>query len=142
MGWGSELRRDDAVGRLVAEGVAGRALPDVDVIAVHQLGPEVAAELAGRRRVVFVDARTTDLDRGVRVDALDPATRPRGVTTHVLDPSAVVALAGMLGALPQEVVVVTVPAADVGFGTELSALATAAVPEAVEVVVDLCRASG
>ena len=54
IGYGNELRRDDGLGPRVAASLAG---PGVRALAVRQLTPELAEEVATARLVVFVDAR-------------------------------------------------------------------------------------
>jgi hydrogenase maturation protease len=56
IGYGSSLRGDDVVGRLVAESVAELHLPNVVAISCTQLVPELAAQIAEARAVIFVDA--------------------------------------------------------------------------------------
>jgi len=135
LGYGSELRSDDAAGLHVANAVAQRELPGVAVRTAHQLTPELAADIEGRGRVVFVDASVDVAEVEVRWLEADPA-RPPG--SHHVDPGGLLALAAMLGNAPPEAVVVRVPVTslDVGFG--LTAPAAAAVEEAVEEVLALC----
>lgn len=54
LGYGSDLRGDDALGRLVAEAVSG--WEGVRALSVHQLTPELAMEFETCARVVFADA--------------------------------------------------------------------------------------
>lgn len=56
IGYGNTLRGDDAVGPLVAEQVAIWNWPDVRSLPVHQLTPELAAEIAQVEAVFFIDA--------------------------------------------------------------------------------------
>jgi hypothetical protein len=56
IGYGNTLRGDDGVGYQVAETVAEWQLPQVRSIAVHQLLPELAADIAEVDLVIFVDA--------------------------------------------------------------------------------------
>jgi hydrogenase maturation protease len=56
IGHGNELRGDDGAGPSVARAVASWHLPGVRTLAVHQLTPELAEDLAQTKRVVFVDA--------------------------------------------------------------------------------------
>jgi hydrogenase maturation protease len=135
VGYGSDLRGDDAVGRRVAEAVGERNLRDVRVLSLHQLTPEVAADLTGVGTVVFVDAdvRVTS----VAVRELTPS--PSGaVTTHHVSPRALLDLAALLGEVPERAYVVSVPAVDLSIGTELSPVAADGVTVAIGRVVDLC----
>ena len=135
LGYGSDLRRDDAAGRRAAEALAARDPAGVEVRVVHQLAPELAAACAGRRLVVFVDA-AVDLG-GVRVEAVDPrAAGP--VTTHHVHPRSLLGLAARLGWAPDAAVTVSVPAADLGLGTELSPRTQVAVGEAADRLAELC----
>ena len=56
IGYGNELRGDDAVGPEVARCVAEWRRPEVVGIAVHQLTPELAVALSEVAVVIFVDA--------------------------------------------------------------------------------------
>src|SRR5262245_16832288 len=59
LGYGNTLRRDDAVGPLVAEAVSRWGRPDVVALAVPQLVPELAEPLSRARLAIFVDAALT-----------------------------------------------------------------------------------
>lgn len=139
VGCGASLRGDDDAGRRVAAAVAAVELADVEVQLFHQLGPELAADLADRRLVVFVDA-ATDTER-VTVDILHAGGAP-AATTHHLDAGGVLDLAAALGGTPVAAVTVAVPAVDLGIGTDLSPTTSRAVEEAVTEVLGLCRSAG
>ena len=53
IGYGNELRGDDAVGPLAARKLADRGF---DALALHQLTPELAERIAAARAVIFLDA--------------------------------------------------------------------------------------
>jgi hydrogenase maturation protease len=136
IGYGNDLRGDDAVGRRVAEAVEALGLSGVDVRSLHQLTPELAGELEGHDVVVFVDA---DMRVGdVSVQRLETDGRQVRATHHV-DPRGLLALADLLGAPPAAAVAVSVPASDLALGEALSAQAHAAVPAAVDAVVEALR---
>ena len=78
VGIGNTTRRDDAAGVLVAERVA-RLRPLADVIAVHQLVPEIAERMAEADVVVFVDASATASD----LTLSDVVADPTSTSTHV-----------------------------------------------------------
>jgi hydrogenase maturation protease len=117
LGVGSELRSDDAAGRHVADAVARAGFDDVEVVSVHQLTPELALDLAGRDRVVIVDAAVDVTE--VTVSEIEPVAGEQPFSHH-LGPGTLVALAGRLGTAPGSVVVVSVPVHDLALGTELS----------------------
>jgi hydrogenase maturation protease len=135
IGYGSELRRDDAAGRHAAEQVATRGLAGVRVLSVTQLAPEHAADIADSRLVVFVDASI--VDDAVSVRSVVPAW-PDWRLTHHLTPAALLGLAQAVGDRIPEGVIVTIPITDAALGLSLSARAAAGVREAVERIVELC----
>src|SRR5579871_5606628 len=79
VGYGSELRGDDAVGQRVAEQVGGWGMPLVRAIAQHQLTPELAQPLAGARMAIFVDAAVGNDGERVQVRSIAPATMDGGL---------------------------------------------------------------
>ena len=135
VGYGNDLRGDDAVGRRAAEAVAARRLPGIRVLSVPQLTPELAAEFAGCRCVVFVDASVADQtvhQRTLRASSLDSRL------THHVAPESLLAFGTVLGFAPGEAFVVTIPATHLELGTQLSADAAAAMDEAVQCIIALC----
>lgn len=136
VGWGSELRGDDAAGRAVAAAVGARSLAGVDVVAVHQLTPEVAAMLAGRRHVIFVDAAVD-----VATVTVEPLRgEPGRPASHHAAPTALLALAGRLGWEPPRATLVRVPARNFDIGVRMSAVAEAGVHAAADEVARVCAA--
>jgi hydrogenase maturation protease len=138
VGVGSELRRDDAAGRRVADAIAARRMDDVEVRSVHQLTPELALDIDDRRLVVFVDASVDVTELTVR-EIVDDVAGPAG--SHHVGPPALLALAARLGHAPDRVMVVHVPVTDLGLGLELSPAASREVARAVETVIELLHPS-
>jgi hydrogenase maturation protease len=132
LGIGSELRSDDAAGRHVAERIGRLARPGVETRSVHQLTPELATDLVGRRLVVLVDA-DVEVDT-VTVRHLSHAPATAGAMTHHLDPAALLGLVDLFGPRPDAVVQVGIPVHDLELGTELSPATAVAVEDAVEQV--------
>jgi hydrogenase maturation protease len=108
VGYGSELRGDDAVGRLVARCVNGWGRHDVRALAVHQLTPELAEPLSEAEVVVFVDACADDGADLVRLRRLEAA--PGAAPGHTSDPRWLLALTEALYGRRPEAWLVTVPA--------------------------------
>ncbi len=138
LGVGSELRSDDAAGRHVADAVGRAELADVEVVSVHQLTPELALDLAGRDRVVIVDAAVDVTE--VTVTDIEPVAGEQPFSHH-LGPGTLLALAGQLDTAPSSVVVVSVPVHDLALGTELSTATAAAVETATARVLELLAAA-
>ncbi|MGF1587982.1 MAG: hydrogenase maturation protease [Pleurocapsa sp.] len=56
IGYGNTLRSDDGAGQSAANQIAAWGLPNVRSLAVHQLTPELAEDIANADTVIFVDA--------------------------------------------------------------------------------------
>lgn len=119
IGYGNDLRGDDAAGRLVAEVIAGMGMPGVTALSLPQLAPELAERLAQVRAAIFVDARLDDEDDSVQVRPLVPAD---ATTTfgHSGSPAWLLALAERLYGQRPQAWLVTVPAQRFELGEEIS----------------------
>ena len=141
IGYGNELRGDDAVGLRVAEAVDRLKLPDTRVLAVHQLTPELAEQLSQASAAIFVDAAVDGPPGQVEVAPCAPVDlgRPLG---HISDPDMLLALAeAVFGRTPSAwLVKVQVEATELG--EPLSAGAEQGVRAAVAVVAKLVRQLG
>jgi hydrogenase maturation protease len=71
IGYGNTLRCDDGAGQRVAEIVDGWDLPQVRSVAVHQLTPELAADLATVKLAIFVDVYISQDNCAVQVQDLN-----------------------------------------------------------------------
>ena len=99
IGYGNTLRSDDGIGYQVAEAIASWAIPQVKALAVHQLTPELVAEMAQVQWILFIDAAAIassvpDVPE-IQVERLQ-LDGPVAFTTHVTTPSALLALAKRL----------------------------------------------
>ena len=121
---GNPLRGDDGAGRAVGEALEEEGLP---VLTVHQLGPELADDVARAAAVAFVDAAAEGDPGEVRVRRLRPAAGALA-STHALAPEAVLALAERLYGAAPPAVLVTVTGRDFGLREGISAEVTAALP--------------
>ncbi len=111
IGYGNELRRDDAAGPLAARVVASWALPGVEAISSHGLMPEMAEPLSRAERAVFIDAA-----EGVSVEALPVAPEGTPALGHAGGPGWLLGLARRAFGRAPQAWLVTVPAADLGHG--------------------------
>jgi hydrogenase maturation protease len=143
IGYGNPLRGDDGVGPAVAAAVAADPRgAGARVLALHQLTPELAVDLAGARLAIFVDA-TVEAGPGQVVTRRPAAGVPAvagggaGPSSHHVGIDALIVLARELYGSAPEVAVVSVGVADLETGDRLSAAVAAAVPAAVEAVLAL-----
>jgi hydrogenase maturation protease len=138
IGYGNELRGDDAAGPRVAAAVAAMGMGNVRVLVRHQLTPELAEEMSQARAVIFTDA-ALGAER-VGVCSLSPESeRSRVFQAHVSSPQNLVGLAETLFGRCPPVWMVTVPARQVEFGAPLSTETFAGVTAAVGHIQELIR---
>jgi hydrogenase maturation protease len=152
VGLGSPDRGDDAVGLVVARGVAAHHLPGVDVVA-HEDPTDLVELWSGRELVVVVDAVRSDagpgtvvvLETGAGGERLPESAWGRAGRggTHAFGLASAVELARALRRLPDRVALVGVEAVSFDHGAPLSPAVAAAVPHAVHrVLATLCGEPG
>ena len=137
VGYGNDLRRDDAAGRRVADSIDRRELPGVTVRTSAQLVPELVDQMADAGRVVFVDASVDT--REVSIQRL--AASAPGARSHHATPSALLGLVVALDRECPQAFLVEVPAFDLSLGEGLSEPASAAVEQAIVAVAELVSAT-
>lgn len=130
VGYGNELRGDDGIGPRVAEHIAAANYPGVRVRSVCQLVPELAAELAEARMVLFVDA-LADPDRTAVELTPVAAEEITDWSTHIADPRTLLALTRAVYRRTPEAWWLKVPGRGFDFGEGLSAVAEEGVRQAV-----------
>ncbi len=123
IGYGNALRGDDGAGPAVAGGVADWGLPGVRALAMPQLVPELAEELAGASLVVFVDGWLGPEGESAQVEALTPSDRSAALG-HTSDPGALLALTRAVYGWCPPAWIVRIPAANFELGVGLSPAAT------------------
>ncbi len=136
IGYGNPLRSDDGLGHRAAEMMQNG---QCEVIAVHQLTPELAGEIALAERVAFVDAScaTNGREAGkVSRQALKSETLPPSGLSHHVSPQSLLALAGRLYGHEPQAVLFTVEALSFDLGEKLTPPVEAALPELLQRVWD------
>ncbi len=120
IGYGNELRSDDAVGRQVADTVAAWQIPGVLVLSVHQLVPELSEELSRAHTVLFIDARScTQASARLRITRVESGISPVSAG-HTGGPEMLLGLAEALYSHQPEAWLITIPARRFEFGETLS----------------------
>lgn len=132
--FGNQLRCDDGAGPAVAAHL-GLLAPEVHVLTVPQLLPELAETVAHADVVVFVDAALMGAPGEVACQPLHP--EESGVPGHTLTPVRLLGLARSVFDRCPESYLVSIAGERYGFGTDLSERVAAAVPLAVRTVADL-----
>lgn len=144
IGYGNQLLCDDALGPRIADEVAIWRLPQVRSLTVHQLTPELAAELANTETVIFIDACRLNPDQAVRVTQI----APRGMETtgstvpsmgHTCDPRSLLALTHSVYGHHPQAWWVEVTAVDFAVGEHLSTTAEQGISEALDAIQNLIQ---
>jgi hydrogenase maturation protease len=138
IGYGNPLRCDDGVGWRAAEALSlNLPFPEIEIIARHQLAPELAESLRYADLAIFIDAA-----HGGQPGELtcEPLTLQQGtIRSHQLSPAHLLALAQQLyGATPQAFAV-SLCGECFDHGATLSATVEAGLPRLTALVEDLAR---
>jgi hydrogenase maturation protease len=133
IGYGNELRGDDAVGPLVARAVDDWRMPGVRALALHQLTPELAEELAVAERVVFVDASVDPDADEVRMEELRPEESSVRLG-HCSDPRWLLALTLKLYGRSPPAFLLTITAVNMAHGSGLSPRTQRGMEEALRTI--------
>ena len=152
IGYGNALRSDDGVGWHAAALLADDPrLAGVEVLALHQLSPELALDMSRASLVILVAAR------GGAPPGAIPRLRPAaagapagaapgggggagagpGATSHHVDPGVLLALARDLFGTAPEAIVVRVGTATMEVGETLSPAVAVALPAVADAVAEL-----
>ena len=140
IGYGNGLRGDDAIGIVIAEAVQSWNLPQVKVIACHQLTPELSEDISEAGLVIFADAAATGTPGEVTVTAVEPAD-PTTSSAHGGDPAKLLGLAQVVFGKCPPAWVVTVTAEDMSFRESLTETAQRGVDEALKRMQELARSA-
>lgn len=132
IGVGNSFRRDDGVGLAVADEVAGIGVAGVRVTTATGEPGAILEAWTGASLAIVIDAAVGEDAIPGRVRRWVPGGAPvTAVSSHELGLPATYALGQALDRVPQRLVVLTVDAADVGYGAGLTAEVEAAVPGVV-----------
>lgn len=131
VGYGNSLRGDDSIGIKVAQIIADWHLPKVRSLSLHQLTPELAAELAQVDLAIFVDAHQGADTDVVKIHPLKPSSSSLiEFKSHFSDPEALLSLTqALFGKCPQAWWVI-VPGISFELGDCLSPLANQGIKQA------------
>ena len=136
IGIGNTYRRDDGVGLVVADEIAKRGLPGVQVLtAIGEPGAMLDA-WSGADLAVVVDAAIGNGATPGRIQRWAPGDieGPAVLSSHAFGLPQTYALGEALGQTPDRLVVLSVVVADVGQGPGLTPAVQAAVPETVDMI--------
>jgi hydrogenase maturation protease len=136
IGIGNPFRQDDGVGHVVADEVAKRRIPGVQVITAIGEPGEILDAWRDVPRAVVVDAAVWEGMTPGRIERWIPGEVEASgvVSSHTLGVAQTFALAQALGQVPGELVVFSIAVAEVGHGVGLTPQVAAAVPVVVDAI--------
>lgn len=138
IGYGNTLRSDDGAGQIVAKKIAEWELPGVRSLAVHQLTPELAENIARADTAIFVDAVATNSESpvSVKIQKLQPEAENTSFG-HSCNPRSLLALTEILYGKVIKAYWVLIPAVNFEVGEELSSSTQRAIDIALNQVKQL-----
>ncbi|MEM9449091.1 MAG: hydrogenase maturation protease [Cyanobacteria bacterium P01_E01_bin.6] len=142
IGYGSELRGDDAIGPWVARAVSQWHLPSVQCLAAQQLMPELADYLVHVDYVIFVDACTGSCAPSIQVNPIvidnkepdETVSHAMPLMTHHYTPSSLLLLTQQLYGYHPQGWTLQVPAECFSLGDDLSVAAHHGCDRALQVI--------
>ena len=135
LGYGNELRGDDAAGPRVVASLEESNPDACQTLVRHQLTPELAETISTMRGVIFVDAAVGCSRLNAR--PLHPGNHVP-MWDHRCGPADLLALSQQLFGRCPAAWQVDIPAEQFEFGADLSPTTAAAVPPACREVLSLC----
>ena len=145
LGLGNAIRCDDGVGNRIAQILENEISdPEVTVTETNAAGLDLLDLLTGYERAIIIDAIQTQKGRAGQVHrlSLHDLGAPHYLSaTHNIDLATALELGTRLGlALPEEVIIFAIEAADVTtFSEECTPEVERAIPEVVESVLEELR---
>ncbi|MGK7931426.1 MAG: hydrogenase maturation protease [Microcystaceae cyanobacterium] len=135
IGYGNTLRNDDGIGRYVVEQLSPQ--PNVKILSVHQLTPELAAEMAGAKGVIFVDVTITE-ETTVMTQPLTPSSSTSSLG-HSSHPQSLLTLTQTLYNHLPLAWWILIPGRDFAYGETFSEITQACIPVAIQTIENLIK---
>ena len=131
IGYGNPLRGDDGVGWRIADQLAKFVGESAEVLAVHQLTPELAEAISEVDLVIFVDASYGGEPGTWTCEAIGPNPDAPDSFTHHSTPANLLSYARAVFKASPKALLISVAGGSFDCGEELSSGVTAIVPEIV-----------
>jgi hydrogenase maturation protease len=138
VGYGNPIRGDDALGWRAAERLRELVTgPDVEILTLHQLAPEMMELLSQVDLAIFIDAAVGPEPGAVLERRIEPRPSGSASFTHRATPEALLWAARALYGRAAEGHMVTVTGADFSYSMDLSPAVEAHLEEVVSAVLHL-----
>ncbi len=135
IGYGNPLRGDDGFGWRAAERLRQRIMnPEIEILTLHQLTPELMDSLSRVDLAIFIDAAEGSEPGILSEREVKPAATADASFTHHATPEALLAGAAALYGHAPKAHMITVTGADFSLSTELSLAVAEVLDQVVEAV--------
>ena len=135
IGYGNTLRSDDGAGQIVAEKIAEWKLPQVQSLAVHQLTPELAINIAQANVVIFIDAVAANSENPTLYQIKEIYPGDDNISCgHSFNPSSLLSYIQIIYSKGIKAYWVLIPAVNFDFGEEFSSLTQQGIDTALKQV--------
>jgi hydrogenase maturation protease len=140
LGIGNPLRSDDGLGWIIAEQLSQVCITSYDVLAVHQLTPELAQWIAAASLIVIIDASSEGEPGEINIRHLSLLENYSTLSTHFTTPQELAMLTSVVYGQCPPVLLVTLTGADFSIGEKLSSIVAEKIPVIRETIRQLCAA--
>ncbi|HKT89790.1 MAG TPA: hydrogenase maturation protease [Candidatus Sulfotelmatobacter sp.] len=136
--YGNPLRSDDGVAWRIADALTGKySAEEVEIVTLHQLGPELAESIRRTECVIFIDAAAGPGRPGdVRIAEVPRSSDAPGFC-HAVSPSHVLTMAAQLYGAQPRAFSTTIVGLCFDHGESLSKPVQAAIPVLIERIEEL-----
>lgn len=135
IGYGNPLRGDDGVGLEAAKRLRADVSDDaVEILAVHQLTPELAEPVSDSALVIFIDASRDGEPGRWKSEEITPDAPSPGTASHHLTPASLLAYARTIFGGQPRAVVFSIAGESFDLTESLSPRVQATLPEIIEQV--------
>jgi hydrogenase maturation protease len=132
VGYGNPLKSDDSLGWRAAEEIVRQlSSPEIKVMRVHQLLPEIAEEASQAELAIFIDAHQGESAGEIGCELLTSKTSSGSTYSHDLSPLAILQLAHELYGSSPRAYLLTVSGECFEDGEALSPAVAAALPQLI-----------
>jgi hydrogenase maturation protease len=138
VGYGNTLRSDDGAGQIVADRIATWNLSNVRSLAVHQLTPELAEDIANTDIVIFVDAVISSKQNSEKIEIqMLEGDRNYLNSGHTENPRSLLYLSKIVYNKSPLAYWILIPAINFEFGEEISSLTQLGITQTLQAIAEI-----
>lgn len=133
IGYGNTLRSDDGAGQIVANQIAAWNLLNVRSLAVQQLTPELAEDIANADTVIFVDAIISSKQNSEKIEIITLEGDDKYLNLgHMENPRSLLYLSKIIYNKISKAYWILIPAINFEFGEKISDFTKKGIEQSLE----------